>query len=196
MRQPRIRVPLECEHCHQVVMVPPLRIRNKARFCSPRCHIDSIHAAAEKRASVIHFCECGCGQRTNPVKVSARGLLCGEHPRYLVGHNQRVKRDLGDRFWSKVDKSGACWNWTAQIGNHGYGKFYLGFSDAKRAWTAHRYSYTLAFGPIPDGLFVCHHCDNRRCVNPAHLFIGTAMDNSQDAKRKGRLVRGPRKTTT
>ena len=91
-----------------------------------------------------------------------------------------------DRFWSHVDKSGNCWLWTAARDWHGYGSFR--FPD--RCVKAHRFSYELHFGPIPPGMFVCHHCDNPPCVRPDHIFVGTQSDNMRDASQKGRLPAG------
>jgi len=92
------------------------------------------------------------------------------------------------RFWAKVVKSDGCWEWQGYR-KKGYGHFGV---HPRHIVEAHRFSWQLANGPIPEGLFVCHHCDNPPCVRPDHLFLGTNTDNLRDASRKLRLIGGDR----
>ena len=91
-------------------------------------------------------------------------------------------KSIEERFWSKVEKTDTCWNWTGAKFNHGYGQF----MERK---LAHRVAWELANGPIPDGLCVLHRCDQPLCVRTDHLFLGTRADNNRDRSRKGRTAR-------
>jgi len=85
------------------------------------------------------------------------------------------------------DKSGSCWTWNGSLDKDGYGVAKL---RGRRVEKAHRLAFRLHNGSIPDGAMVCHSCDNPRCCNPAHLFVGTALDNKTDCVAKGRHIKG------
>jgi len=89
---------------------------------------------------------------------------------------------LKDRFWDKVIKTDSCWLWIGYIGKRGYGDFRIN----KKTYRAHRVSYVINIGPIPDNLCVLHKCDNRRCIRPDHLWLGTVLDNQKDMSQKKR----------
>lgn len=96
-------------------------------------------------------------------------------------------RAIAERFAEKVFRTNRCWLWTAGTNGVGYGMISRGAASEGRM-LAHRLSYELHVGEIPDGLLVLHACDNQTCVNPDHLFLGTHLDNALDKTKKGRGV--------
>ena len=130
------------------------------------------------------LCACGCGASLKQPRYPS------QQRRYAHGHSSRCRPLITDRFWSKVNKEGPipkhcpelgpCWVWTGNVDAHGYG----GLGHHERA---HRVAWTIAFGPIPQGKSVLHHCDNPPCVRAdGHLFLGTQVVNLADMQAKGR----------
>lgn len=117
----------------------------------------------------------------------ARGL-CSKHYNRLIRHGSEdiVLNTKGMTLNKKLEfytnKTGGCWYWFGDKNHCGYGTIRYG----GRMAMAHRLAWINRFGDIPDGMLVLHKCDNRKCVNPEHLFIGTQEDNMKDMKSKGR----------
>jgi len=99
---------------------------------------------------------------------------------------ERLKVSVAERFWPKVEMSAGCWQWLGAKIPAGYGTLQV----KENTKLAHRISWEIHCGEIPAELFVLHHCDNKICVNPDHLFLGTHRDNVDDAVRKGRHLHG------
>lgn len=99
-----------------------------------------------------------------------------------------MRRNTPEDVWKYIDKKSdlECWNWTLGIDDWGYGIFHIN----NKAYKSHRFVYELTWGEIPKDMKVCHLCDNTRCCNPKHLFVGTDADNMKDRNSKGRQVKG------
>src|SRR5262245_42772758 len=119
-----------------------------------------------------------------PCKRGARGMTTPKHSIFSLSMTDSSHAAMVQRFWSYVEKTNSCWLWIG-VKRRGYGAFSLGGGYV----AAHRLSYELHIGPIPKNLLVLHNCpdgDNPACVNPAHLFIGTQLDNIRDMRQKKR----------
>lgn len=141
------------------------------------------------------LCECGCGGRTSIASQTSRryGHVQGQPVRFIRGHSggRWALTTTADRIWSLVDAKGPddCWPWIETAEEGTYGRLSVGGVVV----AAHRVAYELSHGPIPAGQVVRHTCDNRPCCNPAHLVVGSQLDNMRDAVERGRLRRGSQK---
>ncbi len=156
------------ERCH--VIRPPASTHHNVESLMPKGHQHSPEVRQRMRTSHL-------------------GVPLSKTHAENIGKANTVP--LSHRFWDKVQIGTVdeCWEWMAAKDPRGYGR--IGGDDRrpsgrKRTELAHRVAYKMKVGPVPDGLFVCHHCDNSGCCNPKHLFLGTCKDNNQDMYRKGR----------
>ena len=151
----------------------------------------NTHYRRVQRASKTTPClVAGCEDPAN----APRGWCIKHYTRWQrYGDPEMQHRIRGEgveaRFWFHVSKRGPddCWEWQGARRHFGYGVF----NNPTGPSSTHRYSWQLHNGPIPDGLWVLHHCDNPPCVNPAHLYVGDWRDNQRDMYERGRNFRFP-----
>lgn len=135
------------------------------------------------------MCQCGCGEKTGLATYThaRRQLVKGKPLRFVRGHHRCM--NLLERFWSRVIKSSdpnGCWVYTPKYKSATKLTRHKKMAIHNLCIGVHRFSYELHYGPVPDGIEVCHTCDNPPCVRPEHLFLGTHLDNMHDRDRKER----------
>lgn len=165
-----------CDHCGTLILVPSSRSALKHHFCNKTCYLN--FKASNRTIGTCSQCGKEFPYSKSRLRHADQRLFCSSACRRF--------RALG--FWERVDQSGgpaSCWEWTGPKHPAGYG-IVERLTDDGHFRRAHRFAWYLANGPIPDGMYICHACDNPSCCNPAHLFLGTPVENVVDREQKGR----------
>lgn len=187
----------QCTYCQKSETIKESLLKQKGKnpFCSPGCV--TAHIKATKVVEYIAL-ECtGCNKTFKKVASEYRDVTkrlgrtnfycsseCAKIPTLPIGREPRFIPPI-ERFSKFIDVTSSCWNWTGALNLSGYGKFTISYNINSQA---HRFSYFIFNGPIPEKSLVRHSCDNRKCVNPDHLELGSCQDNTNDMIKRGRAA--------
>lgn len=170
---------------------------NKTRWnCVCKCgasavvHATSLVSGRTKSCGCVRATRNTCSVEGCRNAAHGQGLCIKHYTRMCrTGSTEIFIQSSEERYRSSyvAGEVSDCWNWSKGLTSDGYGKFKIN----KRTVIASRYGWELSFGDIPPGMLVCHTCDNPKCQNPSHWFLGTNGDNMADKVRKGRVVANP-----
>lgn len=162
-----------CQHCKKEFLVWRCsHEKGHGKFCGLKCRNSSGFTIKQCQSCGIEF----KSHNSNPNKKYCSSKCYHSHDVWSP-----------NLFWSHVSKTDSCWIWNGSLDKKGYGQ---SRGPDGGTWRSHRVAWFLMKGYINHDLFLCHHCDNPKCVNPDHLFEGTNYDNVQDMIKKGRNSRG------
>ena len=154
-----------------------------------------IECDGKRRYRDTFLCVCECGNtRKNVVKEGLRRgktKSCGcDFPNGSLGANlskEEYFEHTRKRLKKKILIKNECWEWQGQLNNHGYAFASWGQAEEKKKTVLHRVAYAIWIEEVPRGLCVLHKCDNPKCINPEHLYLGTKKDNTRDIKNRNRF---------
>lgn len=172
---------IACHQCGNLTIKRPSDLKNKAHiFCSRKCLAEhqKISFFKDRIIIICEYCNKECEKPERFTKGS-KGRFCSLEC-FHDSHHSIEKAE--ERFWKFVDKTDDCWLWTGGTYKFGHGNF----KSHETKTGAHRFSWELHNGPIPDNLHVLHRCDVPSCIRPDHLFLGTRQDNARDMALKNR----------
>lgn len=186
-----------CLICAKTFSIKPSQLTRDVpagKYCSKECQYEGRKSDTK--------CKCQNCQKEFLRKQwevnQGENKFCSHSCSTIFMNNQRPIKSIEESFLENIiypDNLNDCWIFK-KLNAEGYGRINKRINKEKKVFLAHRFSYEHHIGPISNGLLVCHKCDNPRCVNPKHLFLGTTLDNTRDMIAKGRASWQKRKQTT